>query len=130
MSRELGCASTWNLGRVDALAAEVRSVFYAECEDAGIVNRGGEASTSTSTDLPTCSELMQKYPLQSLSAVNKVLYDLHGYKRMERHGDPRFVSTQRQIVFLSPGCRGPDLRAEYFQFPSFGVEVEGSTITK
>lgn len=31
------------------------------------------------------------YPVQALAAVNSVLFERHGYRRMYRHGDPRCV---------------------------------------
>ena len=30
-----------------------------------------------------------QYPMQALAAVNDVLFERHGYRRMARHGDPR-----------------------------------------
>ena len=32
---------------------------------------------------------MQQYPMQTVAAINTVLYDRHGYHRMLVHGNPR-----------------------------------------
>lgn len=31
------------------------------------------------------------YPVQALAAVNDVLFDRHGYRRMDHHGDPKYA---------------------------------------
>ena len=32
---------------------------------------------------------MRRFPLHTMSSVNAVLFDRHGYMRMREHGDPR-----------------------------------------
>lgn len=32
---------------------------------------------------------MQQYPMQTVAAINTVLFDRHGYNRMQLHGNPR-----------------------------------------
>ncbi|KAK9829669.1 hypothetical protein WJX72_007262 [[Myrmecia] bisecta] len=154
-NNQLGSASTWSLGRLDALAEEVRTVFLNSCSaedirrwshpgadperDAGGTDISGTADPNppdddllsdplkalgmhiqgrVSSGSPTFpagqpkEQLLQKpqrhtgserftssrtggildghqYPIQGVTALNSVLFDMHGYRRMERHGDPR-----------------------------------------
>ena len=42
--------------------------------------------------LPTLDSVviaMQQYPMQTVAAINTVLYEQHGYNRMHLHGNPR-----------------------------------------
>jgi len=34
---------------------------------------------------------MQQYPMQTVAALNTVLFERHGYNRMQLHGNPRWV---------------------------------------
>jgi len=37
------------------------------------------------------AKAMQEYPMQTFAAINTVLFERHGYKRMQIHGNPRCV---------------------------------------
>ncbi len=77
----------------------------------GMQNRGSGAEPSCSSDQDRGQEqsrrsLQQRrergaarearspvcdYPVQALAAVNDVLFDRHGYRRMDHHGDPKYA---------------------------------------
>ena len=37
------------------------------------------------------AEAMRQYPMQTFAAINTVLFERHGYQRMQIHGNPRYV---------------------------------------
>ncbi|GFR44414.1 hypothetical protein Agub_g5647, partial [Astrephomene gubernaculifera] len=51
-------------------------------------NNAAAAAADTNVQLPSCSpgELYRRYPMQTLAAVNTVLYDRHGYRPCNRYG--------------------------------------------
>ncbi len=72
--REQGSsASTWSLQRLDAIAAEAIAEF--------------QSSHCVSSD-EALAALVQRYPLQALSAVNTVCFERHGYGAANRYGEP------------------------------------------
>lgn len=88
----LGAAATWNLQRLDALAAEAASEFYRVCSDAGAlggVQAAVEAGADDSALLLAYADLVETFPTYMITAINTVLFERHGYRRMRRHGDPR-----------------------------------------
>lgn len=51
-------------------------------------------------------------PAQALVAVNRVMFERHGYRRMDRHGDPRWDISPAHLIALmcfptSCSCRKP-----------------------
>ena len=80
----------------------------------GANRRGGRAA-----------EAMCSFPMQALSAVNDVLFLRHGYKRMDRHGDPRCASCNARgpcsKVHVAPRCRWAVL---YWSLCQRGVDCQ------
>ncbi len=37
------------------------------------------------------AKAMREYPMQTFAAINTVLFDRHGYQRMQIHGGPRYI---------------------------------------
>ena len=37
------------------------------------------------------AKAMREYPMQTFAAINTVLFERHGYQRMQIHGDPRYI---------------------------------------
>ena len=106
-------ASTWNLKRLDSLVAEIRALFQKQLPltpDAKLATKAldmppardsAAERTQPSQEAPAgpihshprhgqgLVDAMQRFPVHSMSAVNRVLFERHGYRRMPRHGDPR-----------------------------------------
>ena len=91
-----GSTATWSLSRLDALAAEAAALFRRECQqgEAEEVPSAAAAAAFAAADgtlptLPTLRpDLARRFPVTLLGAVNAILFDRHGYRRMPRHGDP------------------------------------------
>ena len=47
-----------------------------------------EAQARSSAQLAVARAMLQ-YPMQTVAALNTVLFERHGYSRMQRHGNPR-----------------------------------------
>ncbi|GAB4815795.1 hypothetical protein N2152v2_002841 [Parachlorella kessleri] len=90
--RSTSAASTWNLERLEALAAEVAALFYTRCQELGVAGDLQAASNAGAPDsglLDLHLALVRAYPTQLLGAVNDVVFGQQGYAKMQRHGDPR-----------------------------------------
>ena len=102
-----GSAATWNLTRLDALAAEVTARFYAACHELGVAGsvETARGAAADSVLLTLHMDLVRSFPVQLISAVNDVLFTRHGYTRMLRHGDAANVllSTVLERGSGSPG---------------------------
>eukprot|EP00198_Chlamydomonas_reinhardtii_P000982 XP_001690317.1 predicted protein [Chlamydomonas reinhardtii] len=72
--RSTSSASTWSGERLEALAAEVAAVL-----DGALEERAA---------LEGLQALYRRYPVQTLAAVNEVLFDRHGYQACNRYGVP------------------------------------------
>lgn len=48
-----------------------------------------QASTDAPITVDPVARAMQQYPMQTVAAINSVLFDRHGYHRMLVHGNPR-----------------------------------------
>jgi len=91
---DIGSASTWNLKRLEALAMEAAAEFYHICAEADAldaVHAAVHAGAKHSTLLTVYSDLVAAYPTNLISAINTVLFERHGYRRMRKHGDPKYV---------------------------------------
>ena len=91
LQRSVGLPSTWSLRRLQALADEAALAFYALLHEAGVagaVLSPTARAAPDSTLLLLHQDLVRGYPTQLLTAVNHVLFERHGYRRMHRHGDP------------------------------------------
>jgi hypothetical protein len=115
---DLGTASTWNLTRLQALVDEVHCLLdlrgtrpldapeaphgwdAAQGAQQGLRSPGailGSAAGADSSGAPSDhaggsghqGPSMDAFPLSCVTAVNDVLFGMHGYRRMEHHGDPR-----------------------------------------
>ncbi|EFJ46581.1 hypothetical protein VOLCADRAFT_93041 [Volvox carteri f. nagariensis] len=101
--RSAASASTWSGERLEALAAEVAALLdqqldeRAQCrtvattavqaegvEGAGVV----AAMAPGAAESETRQALYRRYPVQTLAAVNTVLFDRHGYMPCNRYGVP------------------------------------------
>lgn len=111
--REVGSASSWSLSRLAALADEVKACFVQQhictqpspSEAAGFKPEAGhsliestvEDKLSNTADQPvgkavqTIAGAMHQYPMQIIAALNTVLFERHGYRRMQLHGNPRYA---------------------------------------
>jgi hypothetical protein len=71
---EIGRASEWPhvRGQVDHVGTN------------GSIGESGKRQLAADTGSAACG-----FPMQALAAVNDVLFERHGYRRMARHGDPR-----------------------------------------
>eukprot|EP00887_Chlorella_sp_A99_P002958 scaffold24.g2958.t1 len=100
-----GDASTWSLERLDALAAEAAALFYSSCQELGAADAVEAAAQGGAADAALWtlhSDLVRSYPVHALSAMNEVLFERHGYRRMARHGDPR-DSQLNSVLDLGSG---------------------------
>eukprot|EP00884_Botryococcus_braunii_P008742 jgi/Botrbrau1/1786/Bobra.0217s0041.1 len=57
--------------------------------DSAGASAGGNASRDRNSSSTGNAGAVPVNPVQALVAVNSVLFDRHGYRRMDRHGDPR-----------------------------------------
>ena len=58
----------------------------------GVKHRPPHLKQQPHNNSPTLNSVviaMQQYPMQTVAAINTVLYEQHGYNRMHLHGNPR-----------------------------------------
>lgn len=108
--RVTGSASTWSLRRLDALSAEVQALLNSGQEpvqqsavagdgdgDVGLALDSGTSGASTSGSGGSSSSDgggARPSPMAVVTAVNTVLFERHGYRRMASHGDPRYAASR------------------------------------
>ena len=68
--------STWSLERIQILADAVKNIFFQDCEAAGL------------DSAESFESLMKQYPTMLVSAINAVLFQSQGYRRMKKYGNP------------------------------------------
>lgn len=58
---------------------------------------------------------MQEYPMQTFAAINMVLFERHGYQRMQIHGNPRYIwqCTVRTVCMNVCYIAWPDIGSQY-----------------
>ena len=90
--------STWDLSLIKHYSIRIRELFMDMCQDIE-----GDLCSKSSYD-----EYAAKYPTHLVSAINDVLYEQQGYKRMPSYGD---VSSFQLRRVLDSGVGSPILLA-------------------
>ena len=101
-------SSTWNLERIDALAMECAAKFYCLAAEAGVTEGLASIVHKKATDsalLTMYIDVVKRYPMIMISAINEVIFDRHGYRRMRSHGNPRDASLA-SLLEVGEGCPG------------------------
>lgn len=92
--------STWDLSLVTHYSVRVRELFMDMCQD---IEGDLDSKARLSYD-----EYVARYPTHLVSAINDVLYEQQGYKRMASYGD---VSSYQLRRVLDSGVGSPILLA-------------------
>lgn len=92
--------STWDLSLITHYSVRVRELFMDMCQD---IEGGLDSKPRLSYD-----EYVARYPTHLVSAINDVLYEQQGYKRMASYGD---VSSFQLRRVLDSGVGSPILLA-------------------
>ncbi|KAI3425219.1 hypothetical protein D9Q98_008987 [Chlorella vulgaris] len=122
----VGVASTWSLKRVHNMTNDVLNAFHARLRDLTPMPQPPALLKKASTLAPAVAgqpevpetpherhrRMVRSYPLELISAVNQVLFERHGYRRQQAHGDPRNSLLSH---VLESGLGSPAAMAVLFQ---------------
>lgn len=99
----IGAAATWSLACLDALAADTLAEFRRLVSTSSSDTTSAIEAENNEESLSHAS-LVVEYPARLITALNTVLFDRQGYRRMLRHGDPRDNSLGQLLERGSGGA--------------------------